>query len=155
MENKYIHYGHCQFDRDRFVSIQNITMFPKPHGGMWASRVDAEFGWKQWCEQENFRECCEDNSFMFTLKPDAKVIHIYRVSDLDVLPMQDCFGEFSAITMCCPDFEKILSDGWDAIELHLSEEDRTGVGYLEGLYWKLYGWDCDSILVMNPEVIVV
>lgn len=157
MENKkYIHYGHKNFDRDKFMQPQNITMFTKPRGGLWASPVDADFGWAEWCaENNNFRECEEKNSFKFTLKPDAKVLHIYRVSDLNVLPMQEFGEELRDIAMCCPDFEKIVSDGWDAIELHLSEEDHTGVGYLEGLYWKLYGWDCDSILVLNPEVIVV
>lgn len=44
-------------------------------------------------------------------------------------------------------FEKLLDDGWDAVELHLSE-DRSYGGFMEGLY-------CDSILVMNPDVIVV
>ena len=44
-----------------------------------------------------------------------------------------------------PDFEKLLSDGVDAIELFISD-DRE-------LYWSLYGWDCDSILIMNPDVV--
>ena len=44
-----------------------------------------------------------------------------------------------------PDFEKMLADGWDAIEFRLSEDSE--------LYWALYGWDCDSILVMNPDVV--
>ena len=40
---------------------------------------------------------------------------------------------------------------YDAIELHLSDEVTDD--YLESLYFKLYGWDCDSILIMNPDII--
>ena len=44
------------------------------------------------------------------------------------------------------DFES-LSKSYDAIELHLSDSE-------DNLYMMLYGWDCDSILIMNPDVIV-
>lgn len=43
------------------------------------------------------------------------------------------------------DFEA-LKTKYDVLECSLTK-------YPE-LYWSLYGWDCDSILVMNPEVIV-
>lgn len=43
------------------------------------------------------------------------------------------------------DFEKLRELGIDAIELHLIENPE--------LYWTLYTWDCDSVLVMNPDVI--
>jgi hypothetical protein len=148
---EYIHYGHDSFRSELFVPIRNHEMFTKPHGGLWASAVNAPFGWKEWTERENFRKGSYTCSFRFRLKDEAKVCHIYRIRDLKGLPQVD--NEFN-LTWCMLDFEKMLSDGWDAIELHLSEEDMTGVGFLEGLYWQLYGWDCDSILVMNPDVIM-
>lgn len=43
------------------------------------------------------------------------------------------------------DFEELRKQGVDAIELHLSE-------YCE-LYYILYTWDCDSILIMNKYII--
>lgn len=41
-------------------------------------------------------------------------------------------------------FRKI-SQKYDAVEINISSDGK--------LYWDLCGWDCDSILVMNPDVI--
>lgn len=146
---KYIHYGHTEFRRDLFCPIQNRQMFSKPWGGLWASPVDAKFGWIEWCEENHFREYSVSNCFEFTLSDEAKVLHIYSVDQLVDLPRTD----ETLANWVCLDFEQLLADGWDAVELHLSDENRSG-GFMDGLYWSLYGWDCDSILVMNPEVVV-
>jgi hypothetical protein len=50
------------------------------------------------------------------------------------------------------DFEKLLADGIDAIQVNISDDTATNLN--DSLYHALYGWDCDSILVMNKEVIV-
>lgn len=147
---KYIHYGHKKFERVIFCPIRNRECFTKPSGGLWASPVGAENGWKDWCEAENFRECNDDNSFVFAISESANVLHIRDIKDLDRLPQVK-----STYQMWCQlDFEKLLENGIDAIELHLSEEDLRGLAVCEGLYWSLYGWDCDSILIMNPDVIM-
>lgn len=49
------------------------------------------------------------------------------------------------------DFEALMKD-YDAVEVHLSEDSTCG--YDDGLYWKMYAWDCDSILIMNPDVVI-
>ena len=155
---KYIHYGHCEFRRDWFCEIQN-RLFVKPEGGLWGSPVDSEYGWKDWCDRERFRKCKKSNSFEFTLRDDANVLHIRDVSDLIGLPRNPVAKELllSDTNMIYLDFEQLVKDGYDAIELHLSEEkfDVDVWRSMDNLYWKLYGWDCDSILVMNAEVIVV
>ena len=91
---EYIHYGHLTtepvendilpslvrlteksavFNKGLFNPIKN-TSFTKPDGGYWASPVDSSWGWKDWCEVEDFSECKESNSFRFTLKEDARVL---------------------------------------------------------------------------------
>lgn len=42
------------------------------------------------------------------------------------------------------DFEKLKED-YDAIEVLISKDSR--------LYWSLYSWDCDSLLVLNKDII--
>lgn len=148
---KYIHYGHTEFRRDLFSPIRNRVAFSKPFGGLWASSVDAEYGWKDWCKDNDFNTDRLGCSFEFALSDDANILHIYNTEQLQFLP--NCKLPFPC-SWCCPDFEQLLAKGYDAIELHLSEENSKNKGLFEGLYWDLYGWDCDSILIMNPEVVV-
>lgn len=139
---EYVHYGHEKFDRKLFLPIENYGLFPKPRGGLWASRVDAKFGWKDWCERKKFRQCDDAESFKFHLLEDTNVIVINSVDDLKKLPIQK--SEFETLFFVL-DFEKMLSDGVDAIEVNLSSD--------WDLYMALLGWDCDSILVMNPDIV--
>lgn len=140
----YIHYGHTAFIPEQFTPIQNRYGMTKPYGGFWASPKDAEWGWKDWCEAEEFRECKESNSFCFTLRDDSKVLTITNTEQLRSIPQQNCEG-FLMLWKAL-DFETLESSGVDAVEVNLSA-DRN-------LYYELYGWDCDSILIMNPEIIV-
>lgn len=142
---KYIHYGHKHFDRRRFEPIRNDGYFGvKPDGGFWASPIDAEYGWRDWNEESKFVDCSKKNSFTFSLAPTANVLVIDNKDKLCELPQRPSDGvepPWFAL-----DFEAIKNSGVDVIEYVLSSDPR--------LYWALYGWDCDSILVMNPDVVV-
>lgn len=142
MKTRYIHYGSTTFDPERFREVKNEDYRPKPSGGFWGSPVGAGFGWKDWCDRENYMDCTEENSFTFTIKDDAHVLHIRSGANLGGLPMIK--EEYGKIYL---DFEKLRELGVDAIELHLSENPE--------LYYTLYTWDCGSIRIMNPDVIEV
>lgn len=147
----YIHYGSAYFTPHYFAPVVNRDHpWPrvKPDGGLWASRVDAELGWRNWCEGERFRLEDLNTHFRFLITPAAKVCHLYTSEDLNLLPHRnDCLDEM----LFYPDFERMVKDGWDAIELHLTSTRKNWDK--DGLYWRLCGWDCDSILIMNPKVI--
>lgn len=152
---KYIHYGSNKFDKDKFLRVKNCDHdWTKPQeGGFWASPIGTKRGWKQWCESEGFHIDKLNNSFKFDLAADSKIFHIKSYDDLKKLP------KFPNLICNIPitslyykiDFEK-ASKEYDAIELHLSEDKNSN--YEESLYFKLYGWDCDSILIMNPDIII-
>ena len=82
----YIHYGSTVFDSSKGFPIRNEANWSKPRGGLWASRQNSTFGWKTWCEQEEFRDCDEHNSFKFRLCDNAKVAVIHNMKDLRCLP---------------------------------------------------------------------
>lgn len=69
------------------------------------------------------------------------------VDDLKKLPK---YNALLGSTSYLIDFEKAAKI-YDGIQLHLSDEIRDR--YDAGLYARLYGWDCDSLLVMNPDII--
>lgn len=140
---EYIHYGSTVFLPSAVAPIRNTKMMSKPHGGFWGTRANSEFGWKEWCMKEGFRQCDEAKAFHFTLRPDARVLLITDADDLADLPHIE---SPMATHWDCLDFEK-LATKYDAIEVLITEDFR--------LNQRLYGWDCDSILVINPEVVVL
>lgn len=148
MGTEYIHYGSNKFHS--FFPPKNEGRWTKPIGGLWASRTDAKFGWKDWVEKNQFHEDSLLSSFKFTLKDDARVLHIYESAQVDKLP--SLYKEDTLFA--CPNFEQIQKD-YDAMELHLSEErfpDDADWTY-KSLYYKLYGWDCDCILIFNYKIV--
>ena len=149
---EYIHYGCTEFKKEFFNPIKN-RKFIKPNGGFWASPVDSERGWYSWCTDNDMTSWLNGGSFKFSLTNNAKVYHIYSLDDLYTLPrnktVRPVFNEYFI------DFEACVRSGMDAIELHLSEEVGNHDGFMNGLYWELYGWDVDSILIFNPDIIVV
>ena len=146
----YIHYGSKQFDKERFVPIQNCYPRNKPIGGLWASEIGAQYGWKQWCEGEQYRteHYTDDNCFKFRLDENSNILTLKCVDDVKSMPT---LGE-KDICGYKPDFEKIMSLGYDAIDYRLSDE--VGAFAFDSLYWCLYGWDCDSILILNKDIII-
>lgn len=144
MEEKtvYIHYGSKSFDKSKFKNPKNIPYRNKPSGGFWASPIDAKYGWIDWNEDSEYEELTKENSFTFVLKEQARVYHIRNRGDYFRIPkLTSPLGDED---YRLPDFEKIAKY-YDAIELHFSED--------ENLYWTVYGWDCDSILILNPDII--
>lgn len=154
----YIHYGSSKFHP--FFPVRNSLYFPKPNGGLWASPVDAPLSWEKWCRREHEYLESLKKYFKFTLTEDAKILHLYSANQLNELPQINFSGNspicFKNLMYTILDFEKIQQE-YDGIELHLSEEvfpEDADWSY-RGLYWKLYGWDCDCILILNTNVVNV
>ena len=146
----YVHIGHSEFDINRFQPISCREHFNKPFGGLWASPLDSSYKWEDWCEDNNFNDTIgqnkytSDKQFKFKLKDSAKLLSITNSKQLNKLPQIE--DELTHSVFKILDFEK-LQEEYDAIEVLISNDCQ--------LYWDLYGWDIDSILVMNPDVIEV
>ena len=56
-----------------------------------------------------------------------------------------------ARSRACPDYEAMITDGVDAI--YLTERGQRETSY--SVPANLYGYDCESVLVMNPDCIEV
>lgn len=150
----YVHYGNDTFDPllVRYAKFNKRNggcgRYRKP-GGLWASPVDAWISWKEWCEGEDFHTDRLDSFFTFTLKESAKVLDIYKLSDVDGYVKDLRYEGMEDRPEWYLDLDKIY-DEFDAMEIHH-----------EGHYIELHDsdifnlWDVDSICVWNPDVIEV
>lgn len=145
---RYIHYGSEKFDKDRFKTFsgleeefRNFRNKPGVGVGIWASPVDAEYGWREWCENEDFYTEKLDRHFEFTLKPDAKILTVTSVNDVE-----DYLFYSKIFLAGILDFEKISKD-YDGMEI-IHGDNYTNLH--DDLF---YTWDCDSIVIWNKDVI--
>lgn len=139
-EMELIHFGHDAFDLEKFNPISDAH-WVKPNGGLWASPVSSERGWKEWCEAEDFGSL--DTSFSFMAR--GRFLVVDGKSDMDELSWIDIpSSPFIS-------FEILLACGIDAV--HLTDKGETETRFTRPR--SLYGWDCESVLVMNPECVRV
>lgn len=142
MSKKYIHYGSSKFDINKFNHINYKDVFPirtiKPYGGLWASPVDSSWNWYDWCICNDFNLKALNEYFKFELKNDAKVLYVNSIDDIKKYYINTYGHNYI-------DFEYILFDHYDAMEVTMNSET----------YHALYGWDVDSLVVFNPDCIIL
>lgn len=153
MSKAYIHYGSEKFDMDKFLEIKDRgllnpgrnTCINKPDYGFWASPIDTDFGWKEFCVNEDFRTDRLSESFTIELSDDAKVFTVTKLDDIpsDYIFRKNRYGaEYYNLN-----FDRIMKD-YDAMELIHSD------GHYSELHNDLfYSWDVDSIVIWNPQII--
>lgn len=123
-----------KFDVAKFEPIKNKG-FVKPEGGLWSSPVNSNYGWREWCENESFGNLSDHFNFEF----EGNVFVIDGTRDAAYMPWLNFYG----LTKY-PDFEEMVLLGYDAIWLTEKGQQETRLGEP-----SLYGWDCESVLVMN------
>jgi hypothetical protein len=138
-----IHYGSNVFDQNAMKPIKNEN-WVKPKGGLWTSPVNSEYGWKDWCHSEQFRDCDKSNAFILQLKETAKVLIIDSLKDLENAPLV-CVSHIN-YNQHFLDFETIAKN-YDAI--WLTENGQYSTRYSHPI--SLYGWDCESVLLLNAK----
>ena len=137
---KLRHYGSKTCDLRKFKAIKNGYWVKPSKGGLWTSPVDSEWGWKDWNDSEEFVVCDDQNSFIVYLKEDAKILTIDSHEDLLNAPLTD---------MLRLDFEHI-AETYDAIWLTIKGQRDTRFSYPV----TLYGWDCETVLILNKKCII-
>ena len=145
-----IHYGSNFYDPLKFKEIgYNHPMKTKPSGGLWGTWNGAEYGWQQWCIDNEFKEERLSLSFLFYLAPETRILELSDIEDLDMIPTLE-YREFHIglypTTIHIDWFE--LMKTYDVVKLNYSNNENLW-------YRVLYGWDCDSVLVMNKDVLIV
>lgn len=151
MSKKYIHYGSSTFDINRFRKIENIclgSLDNKPYGGLWASPVECNSSWYNWCLNNDYKPEKLKESFTFTLKPGTNILKLNSTDDVYLLNkffiITKPLSRMSFIDTPTIDFEYLEKVGYDGLEISMDDYD---------MYMKFYGWDVDSLLLFNPNCI--
>lgn len=160
--SEYVHYG-CSledYNIDKFENIKNRSFCAKPSGGFWASptrhgRDRFLFDWKNFCDDAEYQSAGKslDKKFYFCLDIDAHVFTIESMDDYKMLPKIESGDRITGRKEEYIDFEACMRQGIDAIEYAYTTVHRNET-IRDEMDSKMLGWDCDSILIMNPEIIL-
>ena len=153
----YITYGKGnKFDKDKLPKVEDLKIelscLNKVRKTLWGSPVDANYGWKEWCEDNGFHTelLTDDNSFKWTLKPEARILYIEDLGDLEKVPFITK-NEYAFMETYI-DFESIIKS-YDAMEICM-DEHYIGHMFVSKEEIAFNSWDCDSIMVFNREMII-
>ena len=134
----------------------------KPKSALWGSPIDAEFGWREWCEAENYipgkRHMSFDEYFKtyftWTLKDDSKIYTISDMNDIQklayyigIIHRSDKFFNYYIL-----DYKMAYDMGYTAIELC---NPTLGHRFFNDLELLFNSWDCESIVVLDPSKVIL
>jgi hypothetical protein len=155
LDKVYIAYGSNAYSPEKFrpvdLSHWRNAVNNKPFGGLWASPIDSKWGWKDWCESEEWATDTLKKSFTFTIAPTAKIYVIDNGKDL--LSVSTYQSEYIPSFSRTINFTQLIQDGYDGIFVTVNAIRAfrdAGPSGAEGLYT----WDCESICIFNKEVII-
>ena len=168
MNYGYIHYGHDHFDPELMRPIKNECGYgwckPSREAGLWASPNEQDFyTWKEWCEDEQFNLYNLKTSFCFRIKNPSRILEVGcdKESFIEFIRAYSIANKHhwhKTVEDVCNaienndfimgsvslDFEKMASDGYAGIFFHFNRLT----------YYTMYGWDCDSLLIWDPNEII-
>lgn len=160
--NTYITYGFAVDTKEKFRSLVNsgfhyevFRQTNKPLGGLWGSPTDSDFGWKDFCKREEFGTEKLETYTLWKVKDNADIYVINSAEDLTSL--LDVYGylEDPRYRKYLVDYNKMSRD-YDGIFLtdKGNWECHSYIEYKNG-FTDLNAWDCESIVVWNPNVIEI
>lgn len=152
---RLIHYGDLSKGL-RPIQIKELgvdTVLPcKPAGALWTSPWGSEYGWAEYCRADGLtRQTDDGHGWILELVKTARVYKIHTHKDLTAL-IKDIGGKslWPNGQVRYPDWPRV-AQVYDAVWLTEKGQWATRLSYP----YDLYGWDCESVAVLNHEVVSV
>lgn len=147
----WIFISNDKITKEKFNRIQNDS-FIKPKGGLWLSPYtkDNEYTsqWHYFLTNEMDINTKGMKGTIISIKENAKILVIDSLDDLKkIFEKYELIDEITSRFFRILDFEKIAED-YDAILLTEKGQWDTRLSQP-----NLYGWDIESMLVMNLDII--
>lgn len=136
--------------REKFESITNIG-FIKPNGGLWLAPYNKnneyKSEWHNFLVNEMYIDIKSMKGTIVRIKENAKILVIDSLDDLKkIFEKYELYLDIPTLFRVL-DFEKLSKD-YDAILLTEKGQWLTRLSQP-----NLYGWDIESMLVMNFDII--
>lgn len=152
---KYVAYLNEKFNREKIeknneLPKETMTM-NKPRHSFWASPVNAEYGWKEWCENNNFRDTNAQIPVYLTVLKDCNIFAIESTKQL-ILPQTLNTVLFYDVGFSkLIDYNFLRNIGISAVEL---EDASIGHRFENQYEISFNSWDCESICFLDSKAIV-
>lgn len=145
MNMELVTYGFSHFDRSLWTPIQNSYTKPKHGGGFWGCPVETD-EWRDWCICEEFNT----NSLHFNIIYNyvGNTFIIDSLGHMMLLPW--VIDDTKQYRHAYIDFELMVAAGIDGVFLTSRGQCETRHTHPE----NLYGWDVESVLIMNQDSII-
>lgn len=131
--------------RERLEPVLNDESTPitnKPTGGLWTSPIDAEYGWDQWCldNEAHWLGRC----WKLRIVGEPKLAFVDSRAAMNRLALQYPFERpFGGFTHRGINFEQ-LADDFDG--LWLTTQGHFATRLLDPDEPNTYAWDCETVL---------
>lgn len=154
--DEFVTYG-FYYNPTQFKKVTNKWSFlNKPYGGLWSSPKNSQWGWKDWCKSEMFREKSLRFGFKFKLKKSAKIFVLDAISDYLNLPDEYFWRDPNSMMLTKSlNWEKLATeyDGFLLTEKGLEETRDLGFDPFVKGRQGFNAWDCETLLVFSLDCI--
>lgn len=134
----YRTYG-FKFDITKFKDIKNNGGWNKPIGGLWSCKlINNRTPWLDFIKENPELMRDTNTYFDFNIKDNARILKLHTTKDYDNMMAKYSYEAFFKKNI---DFEAIAKD-FDMIDFKV-----------RNLYFELMGWDLDSVLILNKNII--
>lgn len=161
---KYLSIGH-HINIDLILPIKNnpLSATPKPYGGLWLSTYTPNEDYlSEWdmASTDMFGSNIDKQCSLITLKHSARIYTINTHADLTPFVEKYKLVEedptlqsiLSTLQFATIDFEAVCND-YDCIHLTSIGQCNTRFAWGENERYSLYGWDSETLLILNKECI--
>lgn len=144
---KVIHYTNERNWRIKPINITNPWkgngIFCKPFGGLWVSPLESEYGWVDWCFDEEYGGLDKKYKVIFDIDM-GEIITINEYADIVLLPWYRVVKTAYAV-----DYEALKISGTKGV--YLTEKGQYETRFTHP--YDFYGWDCESIVILDEDIV--
>lgn len=163
INDKYVTYlrkAAGPFDINAIFTDLTPRVINKPKSAFWGSPLNAKFGWKDWCESEEWGDLGGDK-VIWTLQEGSKILRIIRkeVEDMKTSPLLKYYIKERIVSSTRAEygdfylnFTELARQNYAAVELM---DASIGHSFTNRLELSFNVWDCQSIVVLDPSKLII